>query len=61
MLHIFTGESFHSLGFSYRLGERTISSIVTETCDAIYQNLKDRYLKVHNIFCFLLFGFQYNI
>ncbi|XP_065069253.1 putative nuclease HARBI1 [Rhopilema esculentum] len=44
--YLATGESFHSLGFSYRLGERTISSIVTETCDAIYQNLKDRYLKI---------------
>eukprot|EP00794_Sanderia_malayensis_P001940 gene1940-2206_t len=44
--YLATGESFHSLGLSYRIGDRTISSIVSETCQAIYENLKDKYLKV---------------
>ena len=42
----FPGETFRSLSFQYRLGERTISGIVEETCQALYEVLKDKYLKV---------------
>jgi len=31
---------------SYRIGERTISFIVSETCQAIYDKLREKYLKV---------------
>ncbi|XP_046864372.1 protein ALP1-like [Xenia sp. Carnegie-2017] len=31
-----TGESFRSLSFQYRIGERTISGIVEDTCKALY-------------------------
>ena len=40
------GETFRSLSFQYRMGERTISEIVEETCQALYGVMKDKYLKV---------------
>ncbi|KAF4115303.1 hypothetical protein G5714_002792 [Onychostoma macrolepis] len=41
-----TGESFKSLRFQYRVGTSTISQIVVETCAALYQVLKEDFLKV---------------
>ncbi|XP_046850278.1 uncharacterized protein LOC124443792 [Xenia sp. Carnegie-2017] len=41
-----TGETFRSLSFQFRIGERTISEIVEETCQALYMSLKQQYLKV---------------
>ncbi|KAF4115237.1 hypothetical protein G5714_002726 [Onychostoma macrolepis] len=41
-----TGESFKSLRFHYRVGTSTISQIVVETCAALYQVLKEDFLKV---------------
>ena len=51
MFHIklilcFTGDSYQSLSFFYRLGRTTIGEIVPETCTAIVKALKDKYLKV---------------
>ncbi|XP_058623365.1 uncharacterized protein LOC131534485 [Onychostoma macrolepis] len=40
-----TGESFKSLRFQYRVGTSTISQIVVETCAALYQVLKEDFLK----------------
>ena len=40
------GESFASLSFAFRIGERTISSIVDETCRAIFAVLNKEYLQV---------------
>ncbi|XP_074645922.1 uncharacterized protein LOC141902182 [Tubulanus polymorphus] len=40
-----TGESFRSISYAHRVGERTISAIVRETCQAIYSMLKGTYLK----------------
>ena len=40
-----TGDSQQSLSFSFRLGKSTVSRIISETCDAIYQSLKDDYLR----------------
>lgn len=34
-----TGNSFRSIGFSYRLGFSTVRGIVREVCDAIWKNL----------------------
>ena len=34
-----------SLSYSYRIGRSTVSTIIAETCKAIYTALKDRYLK----------------
>nr|CAI5855434.1 unnamed protein product [Callosobruchus analis] len=34
-----TGNSFRSMGFSYRLGFSTVREIVIEVCDAIWKNL----------------------
>ncbi|CAB3227698.1 unnamed protein product [Arctia plantaginis] len=35
-----TGNSFRSLAFNYRLGEKTVRYIVYETCTAIWNNMK---------------------
>ncbi|XP_065117492.1 uncharacterized protein [Paramisgurnus dabryanus] len=40
-----TGETFKSLRFQYRMGTSTISQIVFETCTALYQVMKDDFLK----------------
>ncbi|KAG1935444.1 protein ALP1-like [Pimephales promelas] len=40
-----TGETFRSLSFQYRIGRSTISEIVMETCQALYEVLKDDHLK----------------
>ena len=39
-----TGDSQQSLSFSFRVGRATISKIVAETCEAIYNVLKDCYM-----------------
>ena len=39
-----TGDSQQSLSFSFRMGETTVNTIVTETSNAIYQVLKEKYL-----------------
>ena len=38
-----TGDSQQSLSFSFRMGKTTVSNIVTETSNAIYQVLKENY------------------
>ena len=44
---MFPGESFQSLQYSHRISKQSISSFVPQVCDALYQSLKDKYLKVH--------------
>ena len=34
-----TGDAQQSLSFSYRLGKCTVSNIISETCEAVYQCL----------------------
>lgn len=41
-----TGNSQQSLSFSFRIGKATVSRIMAETCDTIYEVLKDAYLSV---------------
>ncbi|XP_029969512.1 protein ANTAGONIST OF LIKE HETEROCHROMATIN PROTEIN 1 isoform X2 [Salarias fasciatus] len=43
-----TGESFSSLSFQFRVGESTISMIVSQTCEALHRTLHDEYLKTPN-------------
>ncbi|KAI0222158.1 hypothetical protein LSAT2_026572 [Lamellibrachia satsuma] len=45
-----TGESFVSLSFAYRLGERTLSCIVDETCIALVPASEDDWRKVTDEF-----------
>ncbi|XP_033988010.1 putative nuclease HARBI1 [Trematomus bernacchii] len=40
-----TGESFKSLSYQFRMGVSTIRQFVPETCTAIYEVLKEKYLK----------------
>ncbi|XP_034065944.1 protein ALP1-like [Gymnodraco acuticeps] len=40
-----TGESFRSLSYQFRVGVSTIRQFVPETCTAIYEVLKEKYLK----------------
>ncbi|ROL23491.1 hypothetical protein DPX16_18759 [Anabarilius grahami] len=47
-----TGETFRSLSFQYRIGRSTVSEIVMETCQALYDVLKDDLLKTSSRHCF---------
>ena len=40
-----TGESFHSLEYSFRISRQTISSIVVETCQALYKVLAPEFFQ----------------
>ena len=40
------GEAYSSLQYSTRISKHSLSAIIPETCEAIYQALKDDYLKV---------------
>ncbi|CAH1997034.1 unnamed protein product [Acanthoscelides obtectus] len=42
--YLATGDTFRSIGFSYRIGERTVSKIVTEVCKAIWKNMQPLYM-----------------
>ena len=44
--YLATGESFHSLEYSFRISRQSISSIVYETSRALYQVLAPEFLKV---------------
>lgn len=41
-----TGESYQSLHYTFRVGQSTISELIPVVCKAIYNNLKNEYLKV---------------
>ena len=42
--YLATGDSQQSLSFSFRIGKATVSKILAETCQAIYDVLKETYL-----------------
>lgn len=44
--YLSTGESFSSLQYLFRIPQPTISTIVPETCQAIYSVLHEEYMKV---------------
>ncbi|KAK5648168.1 hypothetical protein RI129_003060 [Pyrocoelia pectoralis] len=44
--YLATGESYRSLMYNFRVSESTISLFVPIVCQAIYEELKDNYLKV---------------
>ena len=46
MFSLLSGETFKSLSFQFRIGERTVSAIVEETCEALYNAMKEQFLKV---------------
>ena len=41
-----TGESQQSLSFAFRIGRSTVTKIISKTCEAIYDSLRETYLKV---------------
>jgi hypothetical protein len=41
-----TGDSYQSLSFAFRISPSSISHIIPEVCEAIYNRFKDTYLKV---------------
>ena len=45
-----SGNSQQSMSFSYRVGRQTVSSIIKETCRAIWQVLNEKYLRAPNQF-----------
>ncbi|KAJ8021812.1 Protein ALP1-like [Holothuria leucospilota] len=44
--YLATGESFHSLAFSFRVGVSTVSNIVAEVCSVIWSKMSHIYMKV---------------
>ena len=46
--YLATGETFQSLSFQFRIGKSTVSQILMEVCDAIYQVLGRQHLKTPN-------------
>ena len=46
--YLATGETKQSLSFDYRIGKATTSKIFAETSEAIFQTLKDPFLKTPN-------------
>ena len=44
------GESFSSLRLQYRIGTSTVAGIIFETCTALYEAMKDTYLKVGSVY-----------
>ncbi|XP_033104337.1 uncharacterized protein LOC117106923 [Anneissia japonica] len=45
-----TGESYTSLAYQHRVSEQSLSRLIPEVCEAIYNSLKDEYMKVNNHF-----------
>lgn len=43
--YLATGNSQQSMSFSYRIGRTTVSSIINETCIAIWEALREKYLR----------------
>ena len=50
-----TGNSYATLEYHFRRSKAIISSIVPETCEAIYSVLKDKYFKVRFLNSIYLF------
>lgn len=44
--YLATGCSYTSLQYSTRISKQSLSIIISETCDAIYEVLKDDYMEV---------------
>ena len=40
------GESQRSLSFAFRIGRSTVTKIISNTCDAVYDSLKQIYLSL---------------
>lgn len=45
-----TGESYSSLQYSTRIAQCTLSEIIPETCEAIYESMKNEFLTVKHIY-----------
>jgi len=43
-----TGDTFITIAFSYRVGEKSIRRIIYETCEAIWKNLSPIYMSPPN-------------
>lgn len=41
-----TGDSYKTIGYNYRVGDRTVSRIVENVCHAIWNNLQQMYMSV---------------
>ena len=46
--YLASGETRQFLSYSYRIGRSTVSTVIAETCKAIYTALKVPYLKSHS-------------
>ena len=44
--YLATGETFESLMYQFRVHRTTIAAFIPEVCKAIYETLKEEYLKM---------------
>lgn len=58
LLFLATGATYTSLQYSTRISKQSLSKIIPETCQAIYQVLKDDYLKVRTVFTWIVMHTQ---
>ncbi|XP_053390824.1 uncharacterized protein LOC128553673 [Mercenaria mercenaria] len=49
--YLATGDSYATLQYLYRVPATTVSEIIPETCQAIYNVLRNTYIKVTNFSC----------
>ena len=49
LIYLSTGYSYSSLQYRTRIWKQSLSSIISDTCQTIYDVLKDPYLKVSNV------------
>lgn len=52
--YLATGDTYQSLEYLYRIPVTTLSKIIPETCSAIYESLKDDYMKVGDMLYFII-------
>lgn len=48
LIFLANGTSYHRLSYNFRIGVSTISKIIVETCQAIWNRLKSIYLPIPN-------------
>ena len=58
--YLATGDSYYSLEYLYRIPVSTLSGLIPETCQAIYDSLKEDYMKVIKYSIYWIFMYYAN-
>ena len=57
LLFLATGASFSRIQYHTRISRSLLSTVIPQTCQAIYETLKDQYLKVRSYLTILMYIF----